>query len=91
MDWLLFGRNGGQQGASGDYGEVATEDLGDIEEYIGQIVSPDLLRRMAGTPSIVDVIVTAKGAVARKPWPREVRDAADLYLNRFLPDAESQT
>lgn len=63
----------------------------DVEEYIGQIIDPDMLRRLAGTPSIVDVVATAKGAVARKPWPREVRNAADVYLNQFLPDGETST
>lgn len=91
--WLLLGEG---KPFYEEPAPVATRDdvvrpaAREVEEYIGKIIDPDMLRRLAGTPSIVDVVIATKGAVARKPWPREVRDAADLYLNQFLPDGETE-
>lgn len=69
---------------------TSSERLGnEAEDWLATIVSPDLIRRFAGTPTYVDIIIGAKEILARGSLPLEAKNAVDALLNQMLADVKT--
>jgi transcriptional regulator with XRE-family HTH domain len=70
----------------GDADPLETE----AEEWLERIIAPDMLRRLAGTPTYLDVLYSALDTVARRPWPAERKTAVQALLNQMIEDAQAK-
>jgi transcriptional regulator with XRE-family HTH domain len=70
-------------------GNGASLDADEVERWLETIIAPDMLRRLAGTPTYRDVLLSALDTVARRQWPAERKTAVQAMLNRMLEDAEA--
>jgi transcriptional regulator with XRE-family HTH domain len=61
--------------------------IGEAERWLNSIVAPDMLRRLAGTPTYLDVLYAAHDTVARRQWPAERKTAVQALLNQMIEDA----
>lgn len=71
------------------FGDVRPSDIVEAEEWLGRIVAPDLLRRLAGTPTYLDVLYSALDTVGRRQWPAERKTAVQALLNQMIEDAQA--
>ncbi len=59
------------------------------EEWLSKIIAPDMLRRLAGTPTYLDVLYSVQDTITRRTWPPIVKNQVRALVDQMIADAQA--